>query len=159
VALLLGDARARLGDQQGAVESYLRVVEEAPESAEAERAHRGLKVLAPQLDRLSALVRLARQDRDPELAALAATRLGEAAGRFQEIGDGAELLDLFPDAEVAPAVAERMNVLADKLYAEVVLYQAIGDHVKAVERINKILTHAPLSPAADLLRDRAVVAA
>lgn len=159
VALLLGDARARLGDQQGAVESYLRVVEEAPESAEAERAHRGLKVLAPQLDRLSALVRLARQDRDPELAALAATRLGEAAGRFQEIGDGAELLDRFPDAEVAPAVAERMNVLADKLYAEVVLYQAIGDHVKAVERINKILTHAPLSPAAELLRDRAVVAA
>ena len=159
VALLLGDARARLGDQQGAVESYLRVVEAAPESSEAERAHRGLKVLAPRLDQLAALVRLARQDRDPELATLAATRLAEAAGRFDDIGDGAELLDRFPDAEVAPAVAERMNVLADKLYAEVVLYQAIGDHVKAVERINKILTHAPLSPAADLLRDRAVVAA
>lgn len=159
VALLLGDARARLGDQQGAVESYLRVVEEAAESPEAERAHRGLKVLAPRLDQLSALARLARQDRDPELAALAATRLGEAAGRFQEIGDGAELLDRFPDSEVAPAVAERMNVLADKLYAEVVLYQAIGEHVKAVERINKILTHAPLSPAADLLRDRAVLSA
>lgn len=159
VALLLGDARARLGDQQGAVESYLRVVEAAPQSPEAERAHRGLKVLAPRLDQLAALVRLARQDRDPELAALAATRLAEAAGRFDDIGDGAELLDRFPDAEVAPAVAERMNVLADKLYAEVVLYQAIGDHVKAVERINKILTHAPLSPAADLLRDRAVLAA
>jgi Zn-dependent protease with chaperone function/outer membrane protein assembly factor BamD (BamD/ComL family) len=159
VALLLGDARARLGDQQGAVESYLRVVAEAPGSPEAERAHRGLKVLAPRLDQLSALARLARQDRDPELAALAATRLGEAAGRFQEIGDGAELLDRFPDSAVAPAVAERMNVLADKLYAEVVLYQAIGEHVKAVERINKILTHAPLSPAADLLRDRAVLSA
>lgn len=159
VALLLGDARARLGDQRGAVESYLRVVEEAPESPEAERAHRGLKVLAPRLDQLAALAVLARQDRDPELAALAATRLGEAAGSFGDIGDGAELLDRFPDAEVAPAVAERMNVLADKLYAEVVLYQAIGDHVKAVERINEILTHAPLSPAADLLRDRAVLEA
>ncbi|HEX6202458.1 MAG TPA: M48 family metalloprotease [Thermoanaerobaculia bacterium] len=159
VALLLGDARARLGDQQGAVESYLRVVETAPESPEAERAHRGLKVLAPRLDQLSALARLARQDRDPELAALATTRLAEAAGRFDEIGDGAELLDRFPDAEVAPVVAERMNVLAEKLYGEVLLYQAIGDHVKAVERINEILTHAPLSPAADLLRDRAVLAA
>jgi Zn-dependent protease with chaperone function len=159
VALLLGDARARLGDQQGAVESYLRVVDEAPESPEAERAGRGLRVLAPRLDQLAALARLAGQERDPELAALAAARLAEAAGRFEEIGNGAELLDRFPEAAVAPAVAERMNVLADKLYGEVILYQAIGDHVKAVERINKILTHAPLSPAAELLRDRAVLEA
>lgn len=159
VALLLGDARARLGDQQGAVESYLRVVDEAPESPEAERAGRGLRVLAPRLDQLAALARLAAQERDPELAALAAARLAEAAGRFEEIGNGAELLDRFPEAAVAPAVAERMNVLADKLYGEVILYQAIGDHVKAVERINKILTHAPLSPAAELLRDRAVLEA
>ena len=55
------------------------------------------------------------------------------------------------------AVTGRLNALADKLYAEVILYQAIGDNVKAVERINKILTFAPLSPAADLLRERAVV--
>ncbi|HEX2162844.1 MAG TPA: M48 family metalloprotease [Thermoanaerobaculia bacterium] len=159
VALSLGDARARLGDQAGAVESYLRVVDTAPGTPEAERAHRGLRVLAPRLDQLTALVRLARQERDPELAELAAARLGETAGAFEDIGDGAELLDRFPDATVAPAVAERINVLAEKLYGEVVLYQAIGDHVKAVERINKILTHAPLSPAADLLRDRAVLAA
>ncbi|HUO85747.1 MAG TPA: M48 family metalloprotease, partial [Thermoanaerobaculia bacterium] len=140
VALLLGDARARLDDQAGAVESYLTVVERAPGSPQAERAHRGLKALAPRLDQLSALARLAGQERDPELAALATARLAEAAGRFDEIGNGAELLGRFPDTAVAPAVAERMNVLADKLYAEVLLYQAIGDHVKAVERINKILT-------------------
>jgi hypothetical protein len=39
----------------------------------------------------------------------------------------------------------------------VVLYQGMGDSVKAMERINKILTHAPLSPAAERLRDRAVI--
>jgi hypothetical protein len=33
----------------------------------------------------------------------------------------------------------------------------MGDPVRAVERINKILTNAPLSPAAGKLRDRAVL--
>ncbi len=54
---------------------------------------------------------------------------------------------------------ERLNVLADNLYGEVVLYQGVGDAVKAMERINKILTDAPLSPAAGPLRDRAVLTA
>ena len=54
-------------------------------------------------------------------------------------------------------VIERLNILADNLYGEVVLYQSVGDSVKAMERINKILTHAPLSPAAEKLRDRAVL--
>ena len=48
-------------------------------------------------------------------------------------------------------------MLADNLYAEVVLYQGMGDAVKAMDRINKILTHAPLSPAAEKLRERAVL--
>ena len=37
------------------------------------------------------------------------------------------------------------------------LYRSVGDSVKAMERINKILTHAPLSPAAEKLRDQAVL--
>jgi len=37
----------------------------------------------------------------------------------------------------------------------VVLYQGLGDHVKALERIRLILTHAPLSHAAEMLRERA----
>ena len=49
------------------------------------------------------------------------------------------------------------NVLADNLYAEVILYQGMGDAVKAIDRINKILTHAPLSPAAEKLREKAVL--
>ena len=157
VSLLLGDAAARLGSQGDAVRHYLAAVEKAPGTAEAERADRGLKVLAPNLDRLAALERLSQQERDTELAGLAAERLAAKAATFQDIDNGAEYLESFPDGEHATRVSERMNVLADKLYAEVVLYQAIGDHVKAVERINKILTHAPLSPAADLLRDRAVL--
>ena len=55
------------------------------------------------------------------------------------------------------AVMDRLNALADNLYGEVVLYQSVGDDVKAIERINKILTHAPLSPAAAKLRDRAQI--
>ncbi len=159
VALKLGDAYSRLGDQTRAVREYLRAVERAPGSPEAERADRGLKVLAPQLDHLAALEELADQGRDAELATLAAQRLQAKVSSFQDIDNGAEYLERYPEGVHASAVGDRINSLADKLYAEVVLYQAIGDHVKAVERINKILTFAPLSPAADLLRDRAVVEA
>ena len=48
-------------------------------------------------------------------------------------------------------------MLAQNLYGEMVLYQSVGDHVKALDRIQKILTYAPLSPAAERLRDSAVV--
>lgn len=159
VALLLGDAHSRLGHPTEAVGNYLRAMETAPDSEEAQRAARGLKVLTPRLDRLAALERLAGQRLDPELAKLAADRLGATAGGFTDVDNGAEYMDRFPDGRYAEEVAERMNKLADKLYAEVLLYQAIGDHVKAVERINTILTYAPLSPAAELLRDRAVLEA
>lgn len=156
-ALLLGDARARLGDQAGAVQNYLRAWEDAPESPEGKRAALGLRTLAPTLTQLAALQQLAAQERDAGLAGLAAARLVEIAGTFADIGNGAEYLRRFPEGQVATAVTDRLNAVADKLYAEVILYQAIGDNVKAVERINKILTYAPLSPAADLLRERAVV--
>ena len=39
-----------------------------------------------------------------------------------------------------------------------VLYQGVGDTLKALDRIQQILTHAPLSHAADRLRERAVLA-
>ena len=159
VALLLGDAQSRLGHPAEAVGYYLQAMEDAPASEEAERAARGLKLLTPHLDRLAALQRLAGQRQDEELAALAAARLAARAPAFTDVDNGAEYMDRFPDGQYAAAVGERMNVLADKLYAEVLLYQAVGDHVKAIERINTILTYAPLSPAADLLRDRAVLEA
>ena len=111
----------------------------------------------PPLTSLAAVQQLALQDRDADLGRLATARLEEIAHSFADIDNGAEYLRRFPESDQAPAVTDRLNSLADKLYAEVILYQAIGDNLKAVERINKILTYAPLSPAADLLRERAVV--
>lgn len=159
VALLLGDAHSRLGNPAEAVRFYLRALESAPAADEGAKAARGLKVMTPRLDRLAALQRLAEQRQDGELASMAVARLEETAAGFDDVDNGAEYLDRFPEGPYAAAVEGRMNELADKLYAEVLLYQAIGDHVKAVERINKILTYAPLSPAADLLRERAVLEA
>jgi predicted Zn-dependent protease len=156
-ALLLGDARSRLGDQTEAVRHYLRAWETAPDSEEGGKAAEGLRRLAPSLTQLAALQQLATQDRDADLAGLAANRLAEIAASYAEVANGAEYLRRFPDGAQVAAVTGRLNTLADKLYAEVILYQAIGDNVKAVERINQILTYAPLSPAADLLRERAVV--
>jgi beta-barrel assembly-enhancing protease len=157
-ALSLGDARARLGDQTGSVESYLRAWETSPDSPEGARAAAGLRALAPSLTKLAALQQLALEERDPDLGRLATARLQEVAASFDDVDNGAEYLRRFPDGSQVAAVTDRLNSLADKLYAEVILYQAIGDNSKAVERINKILTCAPLSPAADLLRERAVVA-
>lgn len=156
-ALLLGDAESRLGRQTDAVEHYLTAWQGAPDSPEGERAAAGLRNLAPYLDRLAALQRLASQDADGELARLAEARLAQIAGSFEGIENGAEYLRRFPDGTQAEAVGARVEALADKLYAEVVVYQGLGDNTKAVERMNQILTHAPLSHAAEQLRERAVL--
>jgi len=158
VGLALGDAYSRLGNQTEAVARYLGAWEKAPESPEGKRARAGLRLLAPNLKELAALQQLALQDRDPEIRKIAGERLATMAKSYDDVANGAEYLRRYPEGGQAPEVLGRLNVLADNLYAEVVLYQGMGDAAKAMDRINKILTHAPLSPAAEKLRDRAVLA-
>ena len=155
VALALGEAYSRTGRQADAVSMFLRA--EKGEGAAAAAARRGLRALGPALDQLTALAELATQDQDAELATAAAARLAAIAPTYSEIESGAAYLERFPDGEHAATVAGRLNILADNLYGEVVLYQGIGDHVKAIERIQKILTYAPTSPAAQKLLDRVVL--
>ncbi len=157
VGLALGDAYSRLGNQTEAVSRYMSAWEAAPESPEGKRARAGLRILAPNLKELSALEQLAQQDRDPEIRKTAEERLAAMARSYDDVTNGAEYLRRYPEGERAPEILGRLNVLADNLYAEVVLYQGMGDAVKAMDRINKILTHAPLSPAAEKLRERAVL--
>ncbi len=157
VALALGDAYSRLGNPTEAVARYLESWEAAPESPEGKKASTGLRTLANSLDQLAALQQLASQDRDPELKKTAGERLNVAAKSYADVTNGAEYLRRFPEGEHVVDVLNRLNVLADNLYTEVVLYKGMGDSVKAMERINKILTHAPLSPAAERLRDQAVI--
>jgi Zn-dependent protease with chaperone function/outer membrane protein assembly factor BamD (BamD/ComL family) len=157
VALALGDAYSRLGNPTEAVTRYLEAWEAAPESPEGKKAGSGLRMLASSLEQLAALQQLAAQDRDAELKKMANDRLAAAAKSYSDVANGAEYLRRFPEGEYVPTVLNRLNILADNLHAEVVLYQGMGDSVKAMERMNKILTHAPLSPAAERLRDRAEV--
>jgi len=157
VALALGDAYARLQQPTEAVTQYLAAWRAAPESEPGRRARDGLKVLAPNLHELAALQKLSEQEDDAELRRLAAERLAAEAGRFTELRNGAEYLKRFPEGDQADEVAERLNVLADKLLAEMTLYRAVGDDLQALERIQQILTHAPLSPAAQQLREQAVL--
>ncbi len=159
VALALGDAYSRLGSRTEAVTQYLKAWEAAPDSSEGKRARTGLRNLAPTLQELAALQQMAEQDKDLDLKHVASDRLGSIAKTYDDVTNGAEYLRRFPDGPYVVPVIERLNVLADNLYGEVVLYQSMGDTVKAMERINKILTHAPLSPAAEKLRDRAVLTA
>lgn len=159
VALALGDAYSRLGNATEAVSRYMKAWETDPASLEGKRAQTGLKNLAPSLKELAALQQMAAQDRDPELKKIATDRLATMAKTYDDVANGAEYLRLYPEGQYVVPVMERLNVLAENLYGEVVLYQSVGDPVKAVERINKILTHAPLSPAAEKLRDRAVLTA
>ncbi len=159
VALALGDAYSRLGNSTDAVTEYLAAGKPGPDSPEAKRARTGLINLAPSLKELAALQQLVDQDRDGELRRLAAARLAEMVKSYDDVSNGAEYLRRFPAGKYVPDVISRLNVLADNLYGEVVLYQGVGDASKAIERINKILTDAPLSPAAARLRDRAVLTA
>ena len=155
-ALALGDAYSRLQQPTDAVTEYLTAWHTAPKSDEGRKAREGLKNLAPNLHELAALQKLADQSDDPELSKLAGTRLASESKTFSELRNGAEYLKRFPEGHYAGAVTERLNALAEKLYNEVVLYRAVGDDMQALDRIQKILTHAPLSPAAQQLRDQAV---
>jgi predicted Zn-dependent protease len=157
VALALGDAYSRLGNTTEAVARYLESWEAAPESPEGKRASAGLRTLAGSLDQLAALQQLAAQDRDPDLKKMAGDRLTLAAKSYADLTNGAEYLRRFPEGDHVADVLSRLNILADNLYTEVVLYQGMGDSVKAMERINKILTNAPFSPAAGKLRDQSEI--
>jgi len=79
------------------------------------------------------------------------------AASYEEMANGADYLRHYPDGTRADIVEDRLNDLADKLYGELILYQTVGDTVKGIERIQKILTYAPNSPAAEKLRDRMVL--
>jgi len=156
VALTLGEAYSRTGRQADAVAMFLRAAETGTGDA-AERARLGLHTLAPTLDQLTALAELAAQEEDTELAGRAAERLEKVAASYSDLASGAEYLTRFPDGAHVQVVSARQNALADNLYGEVVLYQGVGDHVKAIERIQKILTFAPTSPAAQKLLERVVL--
>jgi len=157
VGLALGDAYSRLGNQTEGVSRYLAAWQSAPDSPQGKRAQMGLRNLAPNLKELSALQQLALQDRDTDIRKIASDRLVREVKTYDDVANGAEYLRRYPDGQYAKDVLERLNVLAENLYGEVILYQGMGDPVRAVERINKILTNAPLSPAASKLRDRAVL--
>lgn len=156
IALTLGNAYSRLGRQADGVRQYLRAAEAGPKTTAGQQALTGLRNLAPVLQELVALQELRDRIDDDELKALAASRLGEVAGSYDELAFGSNYLRRYPDGEHAEPVRQRLETLAQNLYGEVVLYQGVGDHVKALERIQKILTLAPDTAAAESLRERAV---
>lgn len=157
VTLALGNAYSRLGRQSDSVAQYLRAAHESPGSEAGQQALQGLRNLAPYLDKPAALQQLHDEIDDETLRELSRQRLDKVASKYSEIADGAEYLKRFPDGGHAEQVQQRLEALAQNLYGEVVLYQGVGDHVKALDRIQKILTHAPLSQAAEILRERAVL--
>ena len=157
VALALATAYSRLGRQSDAVAHYLDVWERATDSETREKAQAGLRSLAPGLKQLSALEQLTSMSEDPDLQSLAAERLRLLAPKYEDMANGADYLRQFPRGGHVETVNQRLNQLADKLYGELILYQSVGDHVKGLERIQKILTYAPQSPAAERLRDRIVL--
>jgi predicted Zn-dependent protease len=157
LAFELAGAYARQGKQAEAVDRYLEAWKADPQGAVGERALAGLRSLATVVDDLSALQQLAAEVTDPELQRVTGERLAQMAGNYQQLANGAEYLRRYPSGAVAGPVAEHLDSLAEKLYGEVVLYRGVGDSMKALDRIQQILTHAPLSPAAERLRERAVL--
>lgn len=152
MTLTLAGLLARANRPVDAVEAYLKAFRLGGDLAA--RATRGLVALTPRLDDLVALARLVEEGGDSELAALAGKRLKEVAPSFAKLATGAAFLKQYPNDGNAEAVKKRLETLAQNLYGEVVLYQNLGDHVKALDRIQDILENAPLTPAAEALRQR-----
>lgn len=157
VSLALGEAYARLGRQEDAVAQFLEAWKAEPDSPAGQKALRGLRNVTPRLESLGALQKLATEADDAEIRKVASERLQGLASRFEELANGADYLKRYPDGEQAEVVSERLNLLADELYGEMILYQSVGDHVKGIERIQQILTYAPNSPAAERLREKIVL--
>ena len=157
VALALGNAYSRLGRQADGVSQFLRAIEAGPDSEAGRQALQGLRNLAPYLDKPAALQQLHDEIDDEKLREVSRQRLNEVAGSYEDLADGADYLKRFPAGEHAGDVGDRLEELAQNLYGEVVLYQGVGDHIKALDRIQQILTHAPMSRAAEAVRDRAVL--
>lgn len=157
VALALAHAYSRSRRESQAVKYYLRAREAGPDTEAGQRALRGLRNLTPHLTELVGLQQLAETSVDEELRRLAAERLGSVASSFEKLSNGSAYLDSYPQGAHADAVRERLEKLAQNLYGEVVLYQGLGDHVKALERIQDILEYAPMTSAAEALREKAVV--
>ena len=157
IALALGDAYSRSRRQSEAVAHYLKAWGSDPDSEAGLRAQRGLRSLVGFLDRLGALQQLADQPDDAELRRLAEKRLDELSSDYKSLDNGAEYLKQFPRTNYSSRVSERLDQLANEMLGELLLYQAVGDNVKALERIRQILTYAPLSPAAERLRQGAVL--
>ena len=157
VSLALGEAYARLGRQEDAVAQFLEAWKAEPDSPAGQKALRGLRNVTPRLESLGALQKLAAEANDAEIRKVASERLQGLASRFEELANGADYLKRYPDGEQAEVVSERLNLLADELYGEMILYQSVGDHVKGIERIQQILTYAPNSPAAERLREKIVL--
>ncbi len=157
VSLALGIAYARLGREDDAVEYFLRTMVEDPDSAAGQQAMTGLRNLTPRINSLAALEQLATESSDQELRKASEARVAKLASEYEALENGAEYLRRFPDGDHSIPVSNRLNQLADELYAELVLYQSVGDHVKGIDRIQRILTFAPHSPAADRLREQLVL--
>ena len=156
-SLALGDAYARLNRPSDAVSQYLRCWQGHRDTPAGQKARMGLQNLTPVIDQLSSLQELALQSDDPELARLSEQRLQALATSYSELKNGSEYLRSYPSGPHTLQVIDRLNTLAQSMYGEILLYQGVGDVVKAAERIQKILTYAPQSPAADKLRERTVV--
>ncbi len=157
VALALGNAYSRSRRQSDAVTQYLRAMESGADTEAGQKALRGLRNLAPFLDDLVALQKLADDTRDEEVHRLSTQRLEEVIKTFKDLSVGAQFLKQYPNTAHAATVEARIEKLAQNLYGEVVLYQGLGDHVKALERIQQILEHAPLTAAAEALREKAIL--
>lgn len=154
VAMDLARAYSRMGRHTEAVGRYLQAWRADPEGETGKKAMRGLRLLAGNLDQLAALQQIADELDDPEIERVSSERLKGLVAEYDTLANGAEYLERFPEGPFADEVAERQESLAQRLYGEVILYQEVGDSVKALQRIQKILDYAPFSSAAEELRGR-----
>jgi predicted Zn-dependent protease len=136
-----------------AVKLYLEVISDEKGNGWKEQSRSSLLHMVPALDDLSAAYRIAQDSRDPELQRASAERMKELSDSFTKLENGYEFRRKYPTSEFEKPVREQMTKLASNTLHQAKLYQAVGEHQKALDHYNQILRYCSDLPIADQVKD------
>ena len=136
-----------------AVKLYLEVISDEKGNGWKEQSRSSLLHMVPSLDDLSACYRVAEDSKDQVLQRASEERMKELAESFTKLENGYEFRRKYPTSEFEKSVREQMTKLASTTLHQAKLYQAVGEHQKALDHYNQILRYCSDLPIADQVKD------
>ncbi len=136
-----------------AVGLYLEVISDEKAANWKEQSRTSLLHMIPSLDDLTACYKVAEDSKDTVLQHASAERMKEIAESFTKLQNGYDFRRKYPTSEFEKPVREQMTKLASSTLHQAKLYQAVGEHQKALDHYNQILRYCSDLPVADQVKD------